>query len=71
MIRPDNRSDCRTCAHYKGIKQPFGDESLEYGHCKAFERIPDAIFLGQEKHRESIKGDSGIVFKPRERIDGK
>jgi hypothetical protein len=32
--------------------------------CKAFDRIPDEILVGIEKHETPYPGDNGIMFEP-------
>jgi len=45
---------CSNCKHYKN----------EY-KCKAFEKIPRAIFLGEKEHNEPTKDQKNdIVFTP-------
>lgn len=50
------RPICLDCKHY----------NLEKGNCKAFPKeIPDEIYLGDNKHKEPLKGqENDIVFEP-------
>ena len=44
---------CSNCLHYKAQKS-----------CKAFARIPDEIWLGENDHTKPVSGDHGIRFEP-------
>lgn len=48
MIRLADNCPCLDCDHYKGIKQPKGDESIEYPYCTEFDEIPKDIILGEK-----------------------
>lgn len=43
---------CTFCVHY-----------LIDQRCKAFKKIPEAIWSGKNKHTESYPGDNGTLFK--------
>lgn len=49
------RPICIDCKNY----------NLDKGNCKAFEEIPDEIYLGDNKHTKPLKGQkNNIVFEP-------
>lgn|GEM_PF-3126847 len=45
----------------------FCKHLIEHRKCKAFERIPDEIWLGHNDHRKPYPGDNGITFTPHDR----
>jgi len=45
---------CAYCKHLKG-----------YRKCKAYDHIPDAIWNGEDDHREPHPGDGGTQFESR------
>ncbi|MBW4472546.1 MAG: hypothetical protein KME45_19560 [Stenomitos rutilans HA7619-LM2] len=49
---------CSSCTH---LSSNF--ESGRRRRCKAFEKIPDEIWKGQNDHRKLYPGDKGIIFK--------
>lgn len=48
MIRLRANSPCEDCDHFKGVKQPNGDESEEYFYCTKYKKIPTEIVLGKK-----------------------
>lgn len=61
MIKMDDRrarlgvysAVCSNCKHHTG------------GHrCRAFNAIPEKIWLGEHDHRRPYPGDNGIQFEP-------
>lgn len=36
--------------------------------CKAFEKIPNEIWKGENTHRRPVEGDGGIVFVVRQEL---
>lgn len=54
MIRVPDNSPCADCDHFKGVKQPNGDESIEYFYCEKFKKIPLEHLKGKScKHQEN------------------
>lgn len=49
---------CHGCAHLEGANRDGT------ARCRAFARIPAAIWSGQADHRATIQGDGGTVFTP-------
>ena len=48
---------CFLCAHYLGKRR-----------CKAFDKIPNAVLIGDIDHHHPIEGDHGITFEEKERL---
>lgn len=45
-------NSCRTCVHF-----------LAFRSCVAFEKIPDSIWEGSNKHTTTTGNDNGITYK--------
>ena len=47
---------CSKCKHHdRDVKAPW--------KCKAFDKIPEDIWFGKNKHNSPVKGDKGIMFE--------
>lgn len=57
MIRLGRNSPCEECDHFKGVKQPNGDESEEYFYCTQFKKIPVEIVLGKRQCKKQKNDD--------------
>ena len=55
MTLPPISVVCYKCKHL---------ESNYNMECKAFNKIPEKIWLGENKHREPYPNDNGIRFEP-------
>jgi hypothetical protein len=54
MIRLPEISPCADCDHFKGVKQPHGNESVEYFYCAKYKRIPAEHINGEPcEHQET------------------
>jgi hypothetical protein len=54
------------CTHCKHLKEPVLDE----WKCKAFkDEIPEEIWFGKNDHTKEVKGDGGVRFEPRTKVD--
>lgn len=54
-------SICKRCKHYDAAGEK--NEDAQTGTCKAFERIPKDIWLGNVLHRAEYEGDQGFRFE--------
>jgi hypothetical protein len=54
---------CTLCKHY-----PKHPKVAEW-KCDAFDKIPEEIWFGKNKHTEEVKGDKGIRFEKIDKID--
>jgi hypothetical protein len=48
---------CNRCKHYRPLAPGATCDAFPNG-------IPDSILDGEEDHKEPIRGDNGIQFKP-------
>ncbi len=52
---------CQHCRHFHGGEEYFDEPFVS---CEAYpEGIPGEIFEGEVLHRESYRGDNGIIFE--------
>ena len=61
MLKMDDEKALRgvfsgVCTYCKHLKDPINYK------CKAFEKVPEEIWMGYDKHRKRFKGDNGVLF---------
>lgn len=52
---------CTKCRHL--------EEPVRTWKCKAFDKIPEEIWFGKNKHTEEVEGDGGIRFEEKTKVD--
>lgn len=57
MIRLPKNSPCADCDNFNGVKQPHGNESVEYFYCDVYKKIPEEIASGKAECKKQIKMD--------------
>lgn len=55
MIKLPDISPCAVCDHFRGVKQPNGNESIEYFYCTKFDRIPVEYVSGKHCEKQETE----------------